>query len=219
MMQNYDQTLVKLVSRQWSKDGRASIWNVQKPIDRIKTLRKIYEFRDNMSMLSVGTFRKRQSSSTLFSESLEVLRTIRKQAMGMAWLMWTKGMAAHLRSWAGKEPPFDPTQSSVSTASTFSDVDATSIVSTKPRRKFTPRDAEITDLKQQVDMLCAVIEKNAQAKSETISMLMHKCELTLPLVYNSKVSELDSASSYTFSDDAVSLRSHRTGRTKPYHAS
>jgi hypothetical protein len=219
MMQNYDQTLVKLISRQWSKDGRVTKWNVQKPIDRIKTLRKIYEFRDNVSVMSVGTFRRRQSSSNLFSESLEVLRTIRRQTVGVAWVIWAKCMATHLRSWSGKAPPFDPMQSSLSTASTFSDVDATSIVSTKPRRKFTPRDVEITDLKQQVDMLCAVIEKSAQAKGETISIPTHKCKLTLLLVYNSKVSELDSASSYTFSDDTVSLRSHRTGRKKSYHAS
>lgn len=168
MTQNYDQTLVKLISRQWSKERRPT-WNIEKPVDRIKNLRQIYGSRDDMSMKSVRAFsiRKRQLPvSMLFSESLEVLRSIRKRSTEMALAIWAKGLATQLRSWSRRERAFDPTTSSVSTSTTVSNLDSASPVSAASRRKFKPRDAEVDDLKQQVDMLCAVIEKSAQSKSK-----------------------------------------------------
>ena len=64
--------------------------------------------------------------------------------------------------------------------------------------------------------MCCNREERA-SKGLDFSVSIHGWELTLHLV--SKVSDLDTASSYTISDDAVSLRSHRTGRKKSYHAS
>ena len=168
MMQNYDQTLVKLISRQWSRERRPT-WNIEKPIDRIKNLRQICGSRDDMSMKSVGalSIRKRQlPESKLFSESLEVLRSLRKRSTEKVLAIWAKSLATQFRSWSRRERAFDPTTSSVSTSPTVSDLDSVGPVFATSRRKFNPRDAEVHDLKQQVDMLCAVIEKSAQGKSK-----------------------------------------------------
>lgn len=214
MMQNYDQTLVKLISRQWSKGRRATQWNVETPIERIKTLRQIYDFRDNMSIRSVRTFTKRQPSSILFSESLQVLRSIQKRATERVLAMWIKNIATQMRSWSKKEPKFDPTVSTLSTSSTLAETAPISPVSVESRRKLTPRDAEIIDLKQQVDMLCAVIENNAHSKCKLLLTSEWNLKLTSFQVYHPKLSDVETASSYTFADDARSMRSYRTGRTK-----
>lgn len=171
MMQNYDQTLVKLISRQWSKDGRATRWNVEAPMERIRDLRQIYDFRDSGSIRSVRTFRRRQQpSSALFNESMQVLQSIRKKSAETAWTFWVKSISAQLRSWSKKEATFDPTASSVSatTASTLSDIDPITPTSLESKRKYRyiPRDAEVHDFHQQVDMLCAVIENNSETKCE-----------------------------------------------------
>lgn len=166
-MQNYDQTLVKLISRQWAKANGSIRWNAETPIDRIKSLRKIYEFHDDMTVKSSSPFRRQKSSSTLFCESLEVLQSIHKASTEFVWAAWARSIRAHFRSWPKKEQCFDPDTSTTSTASTFSDVDPITPRSIEFRRKFTPRGADPAYLRMQVEVLCAALEKETQFDGKT----------------------------------------------------
>jgi hypothetical protein len=170
MMQNYDQILAKLISRQWSKGNGFIRWNVQAPIDRIKNLRQIYDHGDAMSIRSVRTFsRRRQYTSTaIFSESERILHKIRKASTELVWAVWARNIKAQLRSWSKKKEPFDPTLTTASTASTFSEVESISPVSMDARRKFTPRDAEAADTRHQVDVVYAILEEQPHTKCKQI---------------------------------------------------
>lgn len=79
-MQNYDQTLVKLLSKRWHATG-ATQWDISRPQARIHALRQMYDEVDTDSMSILSGFKRRRRRVTpciLFFESSRMLRAIKK---------------------------------------------------------------------------------------------------------------------------------------------
>lgn len=79
MMQNYDQTLLKLISKHWNAIGPLGNWDIFRPLDRIKALRDVYEMPEGSKASIFSFLRRKDSRFSLFCESQKVLRKIQKE--------------------------------------------------------------------------------------------------------------------------------------------
>lgn len=79
-IQDYDEMLLKLISKHWHASGPEGSWDVIRPMQRIKDLRHIYvPSEGSKRQLILGRARRKAAMSHLFSESYQALRTVEKQ--------------------------------------------------------------------------------------------------------------------------------------------
>ena len=78
MMQNYDQMLLKLISKHWNAVGLLGNWDVYHALERIKALQDVYEVRER-SKATIFSLFKRNDAASLFCETRRVLRRIQKE--------------------------------------------------------------------------------------------------------------------------------------------
>lgn len=79
MMQNYDQTLLKLISKHWIASGPTGTWDIVRPIERIRDLRDVYAWSEGSKGSILGRVTRKDTKHLLFSESYHVLRKFFKQ--------------------------------------------------------------------------------------------------------------------------------------------
>ena len=77
-MQNYDQTLAKLVSKQWTSSGERNYLDLTKPLDRIKALRQAFDSRNDRTTCNATCFFGQRKSSPIFCESFQMLQSLQK---------------------------------------------------------------------------------------------------------------------------------------------
>ena len=186
MMQNYDQTLVRLISKQRSTNGMPNEWNLTRPMERIRALRFAYEFHDDSPLMTKSCILgMRRTSSTLFCESLRMLHSLEKKnvtGMMRPSLLGFRSRSQDLAIWARNVPArMRARQSRDLDADGVAAASRSSIYHEDPaaHQTINKMGAEITDLKDQIQMLCSVIEnsarskcKNLAAKESFISILM-----------------------------------------------
>jgi hypothetical protein len=97
MLQTYDQTFVKLLSKHWDSRNSSGTINLENPVARIKTLRRDYEFRDNRLLTRVKSFGSRRKCSAMFVDSVEVLRSLqrRRATEALKSRISTSGIRSH----------------------------------------------------------------------------------------------------------------------------
>ena len=99
-MQNYDLTLVKLISKHWSS---LKGWNVQGPLERIRILQQHWDTRNEI-LSPRGTWLRvhRRDPALLFYESYKMLRNIQKRrgAEILAFKVATHPVSLELAYWA-----------------------------------------------------------------------------------------------------------------------
>ncbi|KAK3725447.1 hypothetical protein LTR37_000417 [Vermiconidia calcicola] len=169
-MQNYDQTLAKLVSKQWTLSGERSNLDLTKPLDRIKALRHAFDSRSDRTTCNVISLFQQRTSSPVFCESFQMLQSLQRRRV--IQMVKVRVAEYQLRSrevgrWMRKTHL---------TYMRFSRTESTDIVMSRQigGHEETPgstrghdaatisrMNAEILDLKAQVKLLCRVVEKSA----------------------------------------------------------
>lgn len=80
-MQNYDQTMVKLISKHWDGSVRRSKLDVQRPLERIEALRHNFAVKQSRRTSVLPCAGMSPLCSTWFSESEQLLRSIQQKSI------------------------------------------------------------------------------------------------------------------------------------------
>ncbi len=142
-IQNYDQTLLKLISKHWDASGPTGSWDILRPLDRIIDLRDVYEWSDGSRTSIFARFR-RKNASTLFSESYKILRKVQKKRVSERVSstcdsrVWTPSAVKPRRSTPSMYFDTSSYDSSSTDARQSSDISTSEHITSMP--KWTPND-------------------------------------------------------------------------------
>lgn len=158
MMQNYDQKLVKLLSKRRSMTGTKGNWDLIQPLERIKALRLVYETHHVPQLLFPCLGPRNRRTSNLFCESQKMLRTMQKRRL-------TDVLSTTFSHDRWRTQLSRMSKVSIGSRHTLSESERSSseeIVQEmgEARQTIDKMDAEIVYLKGQIQILCATAEKS-----------------------------------------------------------
>ena len=158
----FDETLVKLISKQWSLKGPKDKLDVIRPLQRINALRKDFALREIQRARQIPGCRATSFASTVFFESQSMLLSISKKRYGEVLLPKVQNYR-WIREWKTWATPPCVRSALLNREARASMIVPETPVRSAPQRKvpqmeeavrtISKKDAEILDLKRQIQML------------------------------------------------------------------
>ena len=225
IMQNYDQTLVKLISKHWSKNGPDGGWNLAKPLERIKALGLQYEARDNTTLARVSRFGRSRLPVGLFCESQRMLRSIKKGRAGLLRMRvvgyphWQQELADWMRAKSLPCVRQRNARKALAEYDELREVQCARRQSADPSRLVSQKNAEIDDLRNQVRILVTVLDRSQSEANLGRFADLRRPTTSRTVWSKSDLPDLESDRSSTFKDDSEPLPDERSTRfMRIYHA-